>query len=143
MQFCFGRYRKDFNNVGELLDQRKTVGEVAVLEQGTRFIFYLITKQNSSGKPTMETVRQAIKSLRDECLKRGVEKLAMPRIGCGLDRLSWRNVKDALNEEFSSMDIELVVYNFREVSVVFCFYFDCRNSIVIDQQLYTISLAMV
>lgn len=42
----------------------------------------------------------------------GVHKLAIPRIGCGLDGLEWDKVKDQLNEVFAGESIEIVVYNF-------------------------------
>lgn len=42
----------------------------------------------------------------------GVSKLAIPRIGCGLDGLVWDKVKDQLHEVFDGEPIEIVVYNF-------------------------------
>jgi O-acetyl-ADP-ribose deacetylase (regulator of RNase III) len=39
----------------------------------------------------------------------GITKLAMPRIGCGLDRLQWTNVYDIICEVFEDMNIEIVI----------------------------------
>lgn len=43
----------------------------------------------------------------------GVTKLAIPRIGCGLDGLQWDKVKDQLYEIFSDGTFEIVVYSFK------------------------------
>lgn len=106
-------FRKMFGRVGDLLNQRKTVGEVAYLEHDGRYIFYLITKKFSYAKPNLETMSQALKSLRDHCEKLNVKKLAMPLIGCGLDKLRWEDVKQQLCDEFCQTDVEILVY--REV----------------------------
>lgn len=42
----------------------------------------------------------------------GVLKLAIPRIGCGIDGLTWDKVKDQLHEVFDGEPLEIVVYNF-------------------------------
>lgn len=45
-------------------------------------------------------------------LKNDVCKLAIPRIGCGLDGLVWQKVKDLLQEVFKNTPIEIIVYNY-------------------------------
>ena len=39
----------------------------------------------------------------------GITKIAMPRIGCGLDGLNWQDVKKALQDVFDNTDIEILV----------------------------------
>lgn len=41
-----------------------------------------------------------------------MHKLAIPRIGCGIDGLEWDKVSAELNGVFSQEDLEIVVYNF-------------------------------
>lgn len=41
-----------------------------------------------------------------------VTKVALPRIGCGLDGLEWDKVKDILHEVFGNESVEIVVYNY-------------------------------
>lgn len=38
-----------------------------------------------------------------------VKYLAMPKIGCGLDRLQWGKVKEIICEVFKDMDVEILV----------------------------------
>lgn len=52
-------------------------------------------------------------NLSNICQKQNdVKKLAVPRIGCGLDGLQWDKVKDQLNEVFNGEPIEIVVWNY-------------------------------
>ena len=101
--------------MGDLLNQRKTVGDVAYLQHEGRYIFYLILKKCYNSKPTLENMLRALKSLRRLCEELNVKKLAMPAIGCGVDKLRWEDVKQQLYEEFSQTDIEIFVYHFKEV----------------------------
>ena len=43
------------------------------------------------------------------CYKETITKIAMPVIGCGLDKLSWDKVSEIIQEVFSDSDIEILV----------------------------------
>ena len=45
-------------------------------------------------------------------LKHNVTKLAMPKIGCGLDGLAWPKVKDIIKEIFYNDVVSIVIYNY-------------------------------
>uniref|UniRef100_A0A1B6C5J9 Macro domain-containing protein n=1 Tax=Clastoptera arizonana TaxID=38151 RepID=A0A1B6C5J9_9HEMI len=107
-------FKQMFKNVGGLLSQNSKVGDVAFLEDNGRFIFYLVTKKLSSGKPTYDSFENAVQSLAAQCSSLNVKYLAMPKIGCGLDKLEWRQVKRIINNAFCKMDVEILVYNFEE-----------------------------
>lgn len=103
-------FRKRFKHVADLLSQRVHVGKVAYLEDSGRYIFYLVTKPVSTGKPTYDTFGSAVDDLKQKCQEFGVKKLAMPKIGCGLDRLNWHEVKQYLEKTFQGTEIEIMVY---------------------------------
>ncbi|XP_064211328.1 uncharacterized protein LOC661444 isoform X2 [Tribolium castaneum] len=105
------QFRRDFKRVDELLNQRQQAGGLAVLEHDGRFIYYLVTKRLSSGKPTYETLFTSLQKLRAHMGENNVRKLAIPRIGCGLDRLQWDNVKFMVEFIFKDVDVEIVVCN--------------------------------
>lgn len=44
-------------------------------------------------------------------------KLAIPRIGCGLDRLEWDKVRAMIECIFNGKPVEIVVYNLNEVCI--------------------------
>lgn len=72
-------------------------------------VINLITKKNYYDKPTYGTLRAALYNMRhylDYMKKTGVPitQLAMPRIGCGLDKLEWPKVKAIIEEVFAPYD---------------------------------------
>lgn len=69
----------------------------------------LVTKAKFSNKPTYSSLTQAVESMRDVCKEKEITHLAMPRIGCGLDRLKWEKVSLIIQNTFADMDIEIVV----------------------------------
>lgn len=72
-------------------------------------MFNLVTKEKYWHKPTYESVREALEDMR-ECLEDiGGNKLAMPHIASGLDRLEWSKVYDIICEVFNDMNIEIVI----------------------------------
>lgn len=71
--------------------------------------YNLVTKAKYWGKPTYAQLRQALVSLRSVAASHGRTKLAMPKIGCGLDRLEWSKVKDIICEVFENADTEILV----------------------------------
>jgi hypothetical protein len=60
-----------------------------------------------------------LKKLRGHVTVNGVKKLAMPRIGCGLDRLQWEKVKFMIEFVFAKVDVEIVVCNLEPVRCIF------------------------
>ena len=69
----------------------------------------LVTKERYFHKPTLETLRQALEDLRSQALEKGLQKIAMPKIGCGLDKLDWTDVREIIKEVFGSTEIEILV----------------------------------
>lgn len=69
----------------------------------------LITKDRYFNKPTYDSLRTSLIELREIIIRKQYNKIAMPRIGCGLDRLSWRKVKLIIEQELGMLDIEIVV----------------------------------
>lgn len=72
-------------------------------------VLNLVTKRNCWQKPTYETLEQALFSMRDTILRRQIKKIAMPVIGCGLDRLEWSKVSKLLEDVLGDLDIEILV----------------------------------
>uniref|UniRef100_A0A1A8J6Z8 O-acyl-ADP-ribose deacylase 1 n=3 Tax=Nothobranchius TaxID=28779 RepID=A0A1A8J6Z8_NOTKU len=104
-------FRKRFGGVSELKEQKKQPGQCAVLKQGRRFLYYLITKKRASQRPTYNCLRQSLQDMKSHCVKNNVTRISMPRIGCGLDRLEWSKVSAILEEVFKDSNISITVYS--------------------------------
>lgn len=76
-------------------------------------IFNLITKGKSYSKPTYTTLGTSLKKMKIICDEMGIKKLAMPKIGCGLDKLQWLVVKDMILNLFKESDIEIIVCDWK------------------------------
>ncbi|CAF3438002.1 unnamed protein product [Rotaria socialis] len=104
-------FRNRFGQVDELKKQDVPVGNCAYITVDDRCIFYLVTKERYFHKPTMATLESSLHVMRDLCIKNNVHHLAMPRIGCGLDKLNWDQVSRLIQRVFAEDDIEITIYS--------------------------------
>lgn len=74
-----------------------------------RGIFNLVTKKCHFDKPTYENVYGSIDCLYRACIRKGISKLVMPKIACGLDQKNWDKVEKYLKEKFEDSNIEILV----------------------------------
>lgn len=72
-------------------------------------VLNLVTKKRYYSKPTYDSLREALEAAKFECARHGIQKIAMPKIGCGLDRLEWNRVRDIIQAVFRDTDIEIKV----------------------------------
>lgn len=86
-------------------EESKYIGKALIVGR----VFNLVTKAHHYNKPTYEALYSALKDMRDQCEARGIRCLAMPKIGCGLDRLDWNKVSAMVKEVFSDLDIDILV----------------------------------
>ena len=73
-------------------------------------VINLVTKQRSGGKPTYDAMHSALCSMRDILVTRGIKYLALPHIGCGLDRLSWSIVLSQIIEVLNDTAVTVRIY---------------------------------
>lgn len=85
-----------------------------VLEVGTTYfvdpVLNLVTKKRSAGKPSYESMCYTLQSMFNVVTLHEIKEISMPKIGCGLDRLSWPAVKEQLKFVFGNTDIVFNVY---------------------------------
>lgn len=72
-------------------------------------VLNLITKRNYWLKPTYQTLQNALFSMKKIIIKNNIQKIVMPIIGCGLDRLEWGKVSKIIKDVFNDIDIEILV----------------------------------
>lgn len=103
-QFCehydmrnrlFADYGSDFDGVGLALQIDN--------------VYNLVTKRYVHNSPTYENLAIALGDMKSSMICEGQKKLAMPRIGCGLDGLNWRIVRSIIKDIFGDTNIEILV----------------------------------
>ncbi|KAF4527667.1 hypothetical protein B566_EDAN010892 [Ephemera danica] len=106
----------DFNTLfgqrEQLLAKNVKVGETTFIKTNQRYIFYLVTKEKSTFdcKPSLQSLELSLKSLYQHCKSFGIKKLALPRIGSGIDGLAWYEVKTLIQSIFNNSGIEITIY---------------------------------
>lgn len=72
-------------------------------------VLNLVTKKRYWHKPTLDSLREALEDMRLLIEEEKIKRIAMPRIGCGLDGLSWDHVSVLIQEVFKDSDVEIMV----------------------------------
>ena len=72
-------------------------------------VFNLVTKERCFHKPTYDTLYDTLVDMREQCEHLDINRLAMPLIGCGLDKLEWDMVKDVIEDVFENTNIEILI----------------------------------
>ena len=81
------------------------VGEALLVDN----VFNLVTKDRVYHKPTYDTLIETLEDMKEQCENLDINKIAMPRIGCGLDGLSWDTVEKIIKEVFEDTDMEILI----------------------------------
>lgn len=103
------QFRQKIKRVSELIEQKKKTGDVAVLKEEKRFIYYLITKDKYYQKPSYDSLKSSLIKMREHMDKNNIKSLSIPKIGCGLDKLDWDKVLDIIKEILWSIDISVYI----------------------------------
>lgn len=97
--------KNKFPDVRLALQSNPKIGDVIL----TGKIINLFTKQRFYDKPTMDDFIRTIHNLHMFCIDNNITHLAMPKIGCGLDRLKWNEVESLLFSVFKLTNISILV----------------------------------
>ena len=79
--------------------------------------FNLITKLSTSHQPSYEDLSKSLLDMRSQIQKLNIKKLAMPRIGCGIDGLSWTAVYALIVLVFKDLDIEITIVSLPDTNM--------------------------
>lgn len=102
-------FNKTFDMRNKLLKQYPDFEYVkgeALLVDG---VYNLVTKNRYWEKPTYSSLNSALEDLREQVIDNHVEYLAMPKIGCGLDKLDWDIVYNMIVDTFDDLDIDILI----------------------------------
>ena len=68
-------FRDKFGRIDELKRSGAGVTDIAVLKEGKRFIYNLVTKEVYHGKPTYDSLRKCLEKMRDHALANKVTNI--------------------------------------------------------------------
>ena len=80
-----------------------------VAEHPKRTVYNLVTKESYWQKPTYTSLRLALENIAESPI---LPEIAMPEIGCGLDRLEWDKVETIIKEVLGEVPITIYVYHY-------------------------------
>ncbi len=90
-----------------------TIPDVIMYDKKEQKVFNLITKKKCTGKPNYNTIGCCIEKMAKMCKENNIKFLAMPKIGCGLDRLQWGEIREMIKDYFSDLDIEILICKYK------------------------------
>jgi O-acetyl-ADP-ribose deacetylase (regulator of RNase III) len=70
-------------------------------------VFNLVSKMSYFHGGSYPAMRQVLRALRDHIIHANVHRVAMPRIGCGRDRLAWKNIEPIIKETLFGLPLEI------------------------------------
>lgn len=93
------------NSFNPIPSRPELVGTAVLIEN----TFNLITKESTWERPTYKNLAESLIDMRSQIQKLNIKKLAMPRIGCGIDGLNWGAVYALIVVTFKQLDIEITI----------------------------------
>ncbi len=100
------------------MEQQKGVRECAHVEKKGRRILHIITKEKAGDRPSYDNLEQSLRNARRIRLEQNITTLAIPKTGCGLDRLEWSKAETLVNNFFGESTIRVKVYTHPNEDVV-------------------------
>lgn len=103
-------FRDRYRQLNQLRAQNPQIGSVCYIPSTPgNYAFYLVTKAKYYHKPTYDSLQSTLHALLTLCVDLQVQRLAVPRIGCGLDKLNWERVREMLERTFAGTGVEITV----------------------------------
>lgn len=97
--------KEQYSNYWELIREFNLHGGCLLVDQ----VLNLVTKEKFYDKPTYESITDALRMMKAVCHFYEIQRVAMPTIGCGLDRLEWSKVSEIIKDVFKDDFIEILV----------------------------------
>ena len=93
---------------------RLVTGKVFIFETGQlfnpKYIVNFPTKIHWRNPSRIDYILRGMESLSSEILRRKIQSIAVPALGCGLGGLDWIRVKSVLEHHFNAMEVYALVF---------------------------------
>lgn len=104
--------QRRFGHCAILRSRVPAPGEVLGVEDGNRFVFYLVTRGPTDQPADYRMLWEVLHRLREEVLAKNIQKLAMPKLECRRGHLDWRIVRSMVEVVFENTGVEILVCSF-------------------------------
>jgi len=102
-------FRRKFEQINIKKEQTKNVKDIAHIKHNGRDVLYIIAKEFNQQKPTLETFFKSIINFRKFCEENEIRKIGLPRMGSGLDKLKWKEVRTIIRYIFKTSKIKVII----------------------------------
>lgn len=97
--------------IQKFIAMKPKIGECFVTETDFGKIFNVVTKPSSRrSRPTKENFKMAVDNLFELLTELGIRQINIPKLGCGLDRLSWDGLVKPLLQQKADLGFEIIVW---------------------------------
>lgn len=87
-------------------EEYANVGSALLIDE----VFNLVSKPKYYYKPYLSDLGNALEDMKNFCVATDITRIAMPKIGAGLDKLDWESVKNLILNIFKDTEIDIAVY---------------------------------
>ena len=98
------------DQINQLRRMRLRVGQVGAIRVKGRFIYHLVFKERCTDQPRYDNLRQTLFELKMHMLDNNVNKISLPKIGSGMNRLSWPDVEMMIEDVFHDTNIKITIF---------------------------------
>ena len=100
----------DYGKFGEVYD-KSNVGECILYQKNeeSQKVLNLFTKKKYFAKLIYASFEKSILDMKRVCLENNIDKISMPKIGSGKDKLSWSKNREIIKKIFENTEIEIIV----------------------------------
>lgn len=102
------------NNKGVILPYKYTDGEKEIYNMFTKEKYWHNAFKGMKYSEYIYRMEVSLRFIRGDMIKNGQEFLAMPKIGCGRDRLDWKDVERLIFDIFKDTSFEILVCEYCE-----------------------------
>lgn len=96
--------REKYGMIDELRNAKKKGGDCAIIRAGEQYIYYLVTRENSSDAPSHYKFETAMKKARNHMLSFKVKEFAMMRMD------DWDTRESIIRRIFKDCDIKIKIF---------------------------------
>ena len=104
----------------ELKKMSLEVGELGAIKVDERFIYHLIIKEKVTEQPKYYPLKDALVKLKEHMVENEISEVSLPKIGTGMNQLSWPAVKMMIEEVFEDTDLKITIFemDFKDVKTI-------------------------